>query len=36
LVKNAQGKNADDGVLSALNDLPKKYETPADVNKEVF
>ena len=36
LVKNAEGKNADDGVLSFLRDLPdKNYETPADVNKEM-
>ena len=36
LVKHAQGKNADDEVLAALKNLPdKKYETPADVNKEV-
>jgi len=37
LVKNAEKKDADDDVLSALKDLPdKKYETPADVNKELF
>ena len=36
LVKHAQSKNADDDILSALKDLPdRKYETPADVNKEV-
>lgn len=36
LVKHAQGKNVDDDVLSALKNLPgKRYETPADVNKEV-
>ncbi len=37
LIKNAEKKAANDDVLSALKDLPdKKYETPADVNKEVF
>jgi len=37
LVKNAEKKDADDDVLSALKDLPdKKYETLADVNKELF
>ena len=37
LVKNAENKDADDKVLSALKDLPdKKYESPADVNKEIF
>jgi hypothetical protein len=37
LVKNAEKKDANDKVLSALKDLPdKKYESPADVNKEIF
>ncbi len=37
LIKNAEKKYAKDDVLSALKDLPdKKYESPADVNKEVF
>ena len=37
LIKNAEKKYANDDVLSALKDLPeKKYESPADVNKEVF
>ncbi len=37
LIKNAEKKYASDDVLSALKDLPeKKYESPADVNKEVF
>jgi hypothetical protein len=37
LVKNAEKKEADDEILSALKDLPdKKYESPADVNKEIF
>ena len=37
LVKNAENKDADDKVLSALKDLPdKKYESPAGVNKEIF
>ena len=37
LVKHAEEKGADDEVLSALKDLPdRKYETPADVNKELF
>ncbi len=36
LVKHAEGKKADDEVLSFLRDLPdRKYETPADVNKEM-
>lgn len=36
LVKNAEGKDADDDVLSFLKDLPdRNYETPADVNKEM-
>ena len=36
LVKNAEGKDADEDVLSFLKDLPdRKYETPADVNKEM-
>ena len=37
LVENAEKKDANDKVLSALKDLPdKKYESPADVNKEIF
>jgi len=37
LIKNAEKKYASDDVLSALKGLPdKKYESPADVNKEVF
>ena len=37
LIENAEKKAADDDVLSALKDLPdKRYETPADVNKEIF
>ena len=37
LVKHAEEKGADEEVLSALKDLPdRKYETPADVNKELF
>jgi hypothetical protein len=37
LVKHAEEKGADEKVLSALKDLPdQKYETPADVNKELF
>ena len=36
LIKNAEGKDADEDVLSFLRDLPdRKYETPADVNKEM-
>ncbi len=36
LVKHAEGKDADDDVLSFLRNLPDhKYETPADVNKEM-
>ncbi len=36
LVKNAEKKDANDKVLSALKDLPdKRYESPADVNKEI-
>ncbi len=36
LVKHAEGKNADDEVLSFLRGLPdRQYETPADVNKEI-
>jgi hypothetical protein len=37
LVQNAKKKDANDKVLSALKDLPeKKYESPADVNKDIF
>jgi hypothetical protein len=37
LVKHAEGKDADDEVISALKGLPgKEYGTPADVNKELF
>ncbi len=36
LVEHAEGKDADEDVLSFLRDLPdRKYETPADVNKEM-
>ena len=36
LIKNAEGKDADEDVLSFLRDLPgRKYEIPADVNKEM-
>ena len=36
LVKHAEGKGADDEVLSFLRNLPdRNYETPADVNKEM-
>lgn len=36
LIKNAEGKDADKDVLSFLRGLPdRKYETPADVNKEM-
>ncbi len=36
LVKHAEGKNAAEDVLSFLRGLPdRKYETPADVNKEM-
>ncbi len=36
LVKHAEGKDADEEVLSFLGDLPdRNYETPADVNKEM-
>ncbi len=36
LVKHAEGKNADEDVLSFLRDLPdRKYDTPAEVNKEM-
>ncbi len=36
LVKHAEGKGADDEVLSFLRNLPdKNYETPAAVNKEM-
>ena len=36
LVKYAEGKGADEEVLSFLRDLPdRNYETPADVNKEM-
>jgi hypothetical protein len=36
LVKHAEGKNADDEVLSFLRGLPdRQYETPVDVNKEI-
>ena len=37
LVQNAKKKDANDRVLSALKDLPdKQYESPADVNKQIF
>ncbi len=36
LIKHAEGKGADDEVLSFLRNLPdRNYETPADVNKEM-
>jgi hypothetical protein len=36
LVKHAEGKGADEDVLSVLRNLPdRNYETPADVNKEL-
>jgi hypothetical protein len=37
LIENAEKKDANDDVLSALKDLPdNKYESPADVNKDIF
>ncbi len=36
LVKHAEGKGADEEVLSFLRNLPERnYETPADVNKQM-
>lgn len=37
LVKHAEGKDADEEVISALKELPERtYETPAEVNEELY